>query len=102
MAKLTALFRNRWFWRILGAILLGLIIWFVGPLIAIAGFRPLGWWPITLVFALLPIVLVVVFWLLASQREKKKNAQMIEALKPDPAPPTATSFPPSWRRRWRC
>ena len=79
---MKALFGSRWFWRFLGAVLLGLFLWFVGPLIAISDVRPLGWWPVALVVALLPLVLTAVFWLLARQREKKRNAAMIEDLKP--------------------
>ncbi|MET0307433.1 MAG: type VI secretion system membrane subunit TssM [Sphingomonas sp.] len=79
---MKALFLSRWFWRFLGAILLGLVIWFVGPLIAIGGFRPFAWWPVTLFFALLPVVLVGVFWFLARRRDQKKNAEMMDALKP--------------------
>jgi len=85
MQKLKKLFTNRWFWRFLGAILLGLLIWFVGPMIAIAEWRPFGWWPVTLFFALLPLLLVTIFALLAWRREKKKNAEMMEELRPEPA-----------------
>ena len=62
MTKLKALTRNPWFWRIVGALLVGLIIWFIGPLIAIGGFVPLGWWPVTLFFAILPIAAVGGLW----------------------------------------
>lgn len=85
MAFIKKLFGNRWFWRFLGAILIGLLIWFVGPLIEIAGFAPFGWWPVTLFFALLPLILVTIFFVLAIRREKKKNEAMMEELKPDPA-----------------
>lgn len=81
---MKALFRNRWFWRVVGAIALGLLIFFVGPLVSIAGFRPLGWWPVYTFLALLPLILVGVFFLLGRKREQKRNAAMMEALKPDP------------------
>ncbi|WDF73061.1 type VI secretion system membrane subunit TssM [Novosphingobium sp. KACC 22771] len=81
---MKAMLRNLWFWRVVGALALGLLIWFVGPLIAIGGWRPFGWWVVTLVFALLPIIVVGALWALAGRREKAKNAQMMEALKPDP------------------
>ena len=81
---MKALFKNRWFWRILGALALGLLIFFVGPLVAIGGFRPLGWWPVTLFFALLPLIVVGVLLLLSVRREKRQNAAMMDALKPDP------------------
>jgi type VI secretion system protein ImpL len=81
---MKALFKNRWFWRILGALALGLLLFFVGPLVSIAGFRPLGWWPVAALVALLPLVVVGVLWLLAVKGEKRKNAAMMEALKPEP------------------
>ncbi len=37
-----AFFRNPWFLGALAMLALGLFVWFVGPLIAIAGFAPLG------------------------------------------------------------
>ncbi|MEE4452438.1 type VI secretion system membrane subunit TssM [Novosphingobium resinovorum] len=81
---MKALFRNRWFWRVIGALALGLLLFFVGPLVSIAGFRPLGWWPVYTFAALLPLIVVGVLWLLAVKGEKKKNAAMMEALKPEP------------------
>ncbi|WP_298164491.1 type VI secretion system membrane subunit TssM [Novosphingobium sp.] len=81
---MKALFRNRWFWRVVGALAIGLLIFFVGPLVSIAGFRPFGWWPVALFFALLPLIVVGALWLLARRGEKAKNAEMMEALKPDP------------------
>lgn len=84
---MKAIFKNRWSWRLLGAIALGLLIWFVGPLVAIADWHPLGWWPVALVFALLPLILTLFFWWWSGRAEKKKNADMMEALKPAPGSP---------------
>lgn len=84
MTAIKGLFANRWFWRWLGAVLLGLLIWFVGPLIAIGGFRPFGWWPVTLVFALLPAIALGLWYLWARARDKKKNAALVDALAPSP------------------
>jgi type VI secretion system protein ImpL len=85
MNTLKAWFRNRWFWRVLGALLLGLVLWFIGPLIAIAGFRPLGWWPVALLVALLPIVIVGVLWFLGRKQDARRNSEMMDALKPSAA-----------------
>jgi type VI secretion system protein ImpL len=82
---MKAILTNRWFWSILGAIALGLLIWFVGPLVAIASWRPLGWWPVRAFFALLPLIVTGLLWWLSRRRAKKKNAEMMEALKPPPA-----------------
>ncbi len=84
MDKLKALFRNPWFWRVIGALLIGLIIWFVGPLVAVGGWRPFGWWPVTLIVALLPLVGVLGFWLWARGRDKRRNAALLDALAPQP------------------
>ena len=82
MTKLKALLRNPWFWRIIGALLFGVIIWFVGPLVAIGGWQPFGWWPVTLVVALLPLLGVLGFWLWARGRDKRRNAALMDALAP--------------------
>ena len=82
MTKLKALVRNPWFWRVIGALLIGLIVWFVGPLVAIGGWQPFGWWPVTLVAALLPLIGVLGFWLWGRGRDKRRNAALLDALAP--------------------
>ena len=82
MGKLKSLAANRWFWRIVGALLIGLLIWFVGPLIAIGGWTPLGWWPVTMLFALLPILGVGFLWWWRKREAARKNAKLIDALAP--------------------
>ncbi len=65
--------------RPLGAILLSIVIWFVGPLIAIAGFAPLGWWVVRLIVILL-IFGYVGFTL---YRDRKKAADAGEGIVQD-------------------
>jgi len=84
MEKLKQLLRNRWFWRVVAALVFGLIIWFIGALVAIGSWRPLGWWVARLVFALLPLVVVGVLALLARRKARKANEALLEALQPDP------------------
>ena len=94
MTKLKALARNPWFSRIVGALearlsttlLLGLIIWFVGPLVAIGGWKPLGWWPVTLLFALLPIAIVGGLWWWRRRAQARNNAALVDALAPAKRP----------------
>jgi len=81
---MKALLKNRWLWRIVGAILIGLLLFFVGPLVSIGGWRPLGWWPVAAFFGVLPLIIVGILYFVSKRREKKKNAEMMEALKPDP------------------
>ncbi len=82
---MKAFFRNPWFWRVIGALLFGLVIWFVGPLIAIGGWKPFGWWPVTLVVALLPLIGVLCLWLWRRRQDKRKNAALMDALAPEQA-----------------
>ena len=84
MTKLKQWATNRWFWRFLGAILGGLLIWFVGPLVSIADHRPLGWWVPRLIVALLPLILVGLFCWLAQRRAARANAALVDALAPAP------------------
>lgn len=78
-------FANPWLWRIVGALLIGLLIWFVGPLVAIGGWSPLAWWPVALGFAILPALGLLGYWLWARRRDARRNAALVEAL----APPAA-------------
>ncbi len=42
MNSVTALLKNRWFWLVTGVLALGVVIWWVGPLIAVGGAAPLA------------------------------------------------------------
>ncbi len=58
MKTIVAFFRNRWFVSITGLICVSVLIWFVGPMIAIAGEVPLA----SPMIRLLAILVVVVLW----------------------------------------
>jgi len=58
MKRLLAHLKERWFISLIGALALALIVWFIGPLIAIAGFRPLD---LELVRGIV-VVLIVLAW----------------------------------------
>src|ERR1051325_7956273 len=58
MRAIVSLVKNPLVMAILGLLLVALIIWFIGPLIAIAGYEPL----VGVVARLVLILLVVVVW----------------------------------------
>lgn len=71
---------NRWVISFLGVLLLVLLIWFVGPLIAFAGWEPLG----SVDARLVTIIIIVTAWLVKTVwtviRTRKTNAEMVEGL----------------------
>ncbi len=75
---------NRWVISILGLILLGLLIWFVGPLIAFAGWEPLA----SAEARLAIIVTIVLIWAVkaiwTAIRARQTNAKVIESLASGP------------------
>ncbi|WP_316364290.1 type VI secretion system membrane subunit TssM [Candidatus Thiodiazotropha sp. CDECU1] len=75
-----SIIKNRWFVAILGLIAISVIIWLVGPLIAIAGIEPLG----SVTARLIAILLVILIWVAMELRRfltaRKKNQQMLESV----------------------
>jgi len=55
---MKALFGKAWLWLLLGLVLISLVIWFIGPFIAVAEFKPLE----SVAARGIAIGLVVVFW----------------------------------------
>ena len=87
MKKLFGLIFNRWVLAILGLIAIGLLIWHVGPLIAIAEYRPLE--PATVRWALIGLIVAIYFGRLLWRFIKAKtiNAKLFDGLlKQAPAP----------------
>ena len=70
---------------VLGIVLLCLLVWFVGPLIAIAGFQPL----LDPTVRLAAILVIVLIWgirnLWAAVKAKKTNSQVVAELSEAPA-----------------
>ncbi len=58
MKKIFAFFTQPWLITVLGLLAISLLIWFVGPLISIAGFEPLG----TEFARIIAIVILFVLW----------------------------------------
>src|SRR6185295_20294003 len=80
MRAIVAVFKNPLVASLLGLALIALIIWFVGPLIAIAGYEPL----VSPVARLILILVVVVIWganqLRKRLTEQRANAQIADGL----------------------
>ncbi|SFS09773.1 type VI secretion system membrane subunit TssM [Sphingomonas jatrophae] len=76
----------RWALVLAGLVLLALLIWFVGPLIAIAGMVPLGrvWVRLTLIVLLFAGFAARLFW--RRQRARKQNEAMVAELGTPAAP----------------
>ena len=70
--------------RLLGAVTLGLVVWFAGPLLAFAGWHPLE----SVNARIATIVVLLVLWLgrrlLALARQKLFNRKLLDALAPAP------------------
>jgi type VI secretion system protein ImpL len=87
MKKLLALVLNRWVLAILGLCAIALLIWFVGPLIAIADYRPLDPARTRTIVILLVIAFYVGKWLWKLFQAKRANARLMDGLlKQGPAP----------------
>ncbi|MCU7878890.1 MAG: type VI secretion system membrane subunit TssM [Candidatus Thiodiazotropha sp. (ex Lucinoma borealis)] len=80
MQAILRIIKNRWLIAVLGLIAISVIIWLVGPLIAIAGLEPLG----SVLARLITIAVVVLLWGAIQLRRylasRKKNQQMLESV----------------------
>ena len=98
MRKLFGLIFNRLVISVLGIILLALLIWFVGPLIAVAGFQPL----LGETARMIAILVVFLIWgirnLWVALRAKKTNTQVISELSQAAPEPEDTGAEPAASR----
>ena len=87
LARLFKFLLNRLFLMILGLLALSLVIWFVGPLIAIASFHPLesAWVRAILIGLILAFYLGKYLWQLTKAR--LANAQLMRGLAEQSAAP---------------
>ncbi len=94
MRKLFGWLFNRMVISVLGIVLLCLLVWFVGPLIAIAGFQPL----LDPTARLAAILVVVLIWgirnLWTAIKAKKTNTQVVAELSEVPAEDEAATGTP--------
>ncbi|WP_372623346.1 type VI secretion system membrane subunit TssM [Falsiroseomonas sp.] len=91
LRSLLSVLRARWFWSLVGAVVLSLLVWFFGDLVAVGETRPLG----TPVARLVVILCIAVVWgawnLLAQARARRSNEKLVAAL----AEPAARRAPGS-------
>lgn len=94
MKKLMSFLFNRWTLRLIGLLALALLVWFVGPLVAIA-----EWHPLESVLARVLLIALVVLayaarigWQLFAARRKDKK--LIEGIAEAPAAPAAPGEAP--------
>lgn len=80
MSKVIAFFKNKWVLQCLGLIAASIIIWFTGPLIAIAGTVPLAGSLARLIFILLIFIIWLLILLLSKFKAQKKDRQLMEEL----------------------
>src|SRR3954468_1776931 len=76
---------------LLGLIALGLIVWFVGPLIAIASWHPLESSLVRTIAVAAIFVLYVGRWAWRKVQAKRQNTQLAEGLMQGSTPSPATS-----------
>ena len=86
MKRLLNFFKNRWITSILGLAAVSVLIWFVGPLIAIAGMVPLQ----SEITRLVAIIVCLLVWGLNNLRSQatvsKANSDLAEEIAVDSAP----------------
>ena len=90
LPQLPRLSFPRWVWVVLGVLCLALLIWFVGPLVSVAGKAPLGGWIARLVVIALLVAGVAGWYVLKRVRAKRANDAMVRDL----AAPAADKGPP--------
>jgi len=70
----------RWFVTLIGAIILALVVWFVGPLIAVGDVRPLDSEIIRLIVVLIILVIWGIWNIISLLRAKKSNDQLVNGI----------------------
>lgn len=80
MSKIRGLFSKRWVLQLPGLLAASVIVWFVGPLIAIAGTIPLESVTARLVTVLLLLITWLFYLFLAHRKAQKADQDMAQAL----------------------
>jgi type VI secretion system protein ImpL len=70
----------RWFVTLIGAVILALVVWFVGPLIAVGDVRPLDSEIVRLIVVLVILVIWGIWNIISLLRAKKSNDQLVNGI----------------------
>jgi len=85
MKRLLALFKNRWVVSALGLAAIALLIWMLGPLVAVAGREPLASAAARATLTLAVVALWAVGLVRAERQARRQNQQMLEGMMATPA-----------------
>jgi len=78
--RILSVLTARWFVSLIGAIILALVVWFVGPLIAVGDVRPLDSEIIRLIVVLVILVVWGIWNIISLLRTKKSNDQLVQGI----------------------
>jgi len=78
--RILSVFMARWFVTLIGAIILSLVVWFVGPLIAIGDVRPLDSEIIRLIVVLVILVVWGIWNIVSLLRAKSANDKLVQGI----------------------
>jgi len=78
--RILSVLTARWFVTLIGAIILALVVWFVGPLIAVGDVRPLDSDIVRLIVVLVILVVWGIWNIVSLLRTKKSNDQLVKGI----------------------
>ena len=78
--RILSVLTARWFVTLIGAIILALVVWFVGPLIAVGDVRPLDSDIVRLIVVLVILVIWGIWNIISLLRAKKSNDQLVKGI----------------------
>lgn len=91
MKKLFNFIKQRWFISLIGILILGLIIWFLGPLFAFADYEPLAPPLNRIILIAVTLIIWLIIQILGFFRAKSKNNQVLAAMTSEPETPISQS-----------
>src|SRR5262249_42899138 len=80
LKRIVSVLTARWLVTLIGAIILALLVWFIGPLIAIADMRPLESDLVRFIVILVILVIWGVANIISLLRAKKANDQLVQGI----------------------